>query len=121
VKNKKNISLSKALKDKRFIIILVLLILVDLLPIYVGTNFKVIYMPIINNDHFLSYCLIVNTITNILGTFFWGWLGDSQGIYFSILIVVISNIIVSCFCLLATSNASLLLFAFFLGLTDRGM
>jgi MFS family permease len=36
-------------------------------------------MPVFNNDHFLATCIVINTVSSILGTFLWGYLADKIG------------------------------------------
>ncbi len=114
-------TLAKALVDTRFIIIFFLLILVDMYSIYLITNFKVIYMPIVNDDHFLGYCLVINTMMNILGTFFWGWLADLKGFTFSVFIAVAFNLIACTIGFFTQTNVGIFMLVFVLGIADRGM
>jgi hypothetical protein len=36
-------------------------------------------MPVFNDDHFLATCIVINTVSSILGTFLWGYLADKIG------------------------------------------
>ena len=49
------------------------------------TNIKLIYIKDINDDYFLVYCIIVTMVTGLIGTIFWGILGDARGIAYSML------------------------------------
>lgn len=44
--------------------------------IYLTTNLKLIYMPIVNDDHFLAFCMVLYTVVGIIGAMFWGYVGD---------------------------------------------
>ena len=57
-----------------------------LFQIYINLNIKLIYMPIINDDHFLVFCAITCQAVAIFGAFIWGFIGDFKGIYTSLLI-----------------------------------
>lgn len=50
-------------------------------------NFKIIFMPVVADDHFLSYASMICSIVSICGAFFWGFLGDYKGIYFTVLLL----------------------------------
>lgn len=50
-------------------------------------NFKIIYMPLVNDDHFLSYCSMLCSVVAIFGAFFWGFMGDMKGVAFTILLL----------------------------------
>ena len=67
-------------------------ILTGLYEIYLMMNFKIIYMPIISDDHFLSYASMICSVVSIVGAFIWGFLGDYKGIYFTILILSILDL-----------------------------
>jgi MFS family permease len=61
-------------------IIFCCVLFIDFYATYLLTNFKLIFIDKINDDHFLGYCLVANTVTAIIGTFIWGYLGDKFGI-----------------------------------------
>lgn len=46
-------------------------------------------MPIVGDDHFLSYASMICSIVSIAGAFLWGCLGDIKGVHFTILVLSI--------------------------------
>jgi MFS family permease len=56
--------------------------------IYLVLNVKLIYMPLINDDHFLSYCSALVTVSAVVGAPFWGYIGDERGFKSALLILV---------------------------------
>lgn len=65
--------------------------------VYLMQNIKIVYMPIINDDHFLSYCSAIVTISAVLGAPLWGYLGDIRGFKTSLLLIVIFDTFVKLF------------------------
>lgn len=57
--------------------------------IYLVMNVKLIYMEYINDDHFLSYCSALVTVSALVGAPFWGYIGDLKGFKFSLMMLVI--------------------------------
>lgn len=62
--------------------------------IYLVMNIKLIYMPYINDDHFLSYCSALVTVSAVVGAPFWGYIADLKGFKFSLLMLVIFDTLV---------------------------
>ena len=62
--------------------------------IYLNLNLKLIYMPIINDDHFLSYCSAIITASAIIGAPLWGYIGDIKGFKPTLMALVIFDTIV---------------------------
>jgi MFS-type transporter involved in bile tolerance (Atg22 family) len=85
------------------------------------SNFKLIYLPIINDDHFLGYCLIANTITAILGTFIWGFFGDKFKFAKTMLILVCVDCAIKIFGIFSNTKETLFILMLLLGFTSRGM
>lgn len=92
-----------------------------LYQIYIHLNIKLIYMPIINNDHFLVYCAIISYAVAIFGAFFWGFLGDKKGIHTSLLIFTVLDLIIKIYGCFANTQFSILIMFILLGLSDKGM
>ena len=78
-------------------------------------------MPIINDDHFLSYCAAIVTLSSIIGAPFWGYIGDSKGFKNSFLMIIVFNTIVKIGGIYCDSKLSLTLLFMFLGANDRGL
>ena len=71
-----------------------------LLPIYIiylMQNIKLIYMPIINDDHFLSFCSALVTTSAVIGAPFWGSVGDAKGFKTTLLILTAFDTLVKIF------------------------
>jgi MFS family permease len=54
---------------------------------------KLTFMPIINDDHYLTYCSVIVTVSSIFGAPFWGAMGDKKGFKTTLLIAVICDFI----------------------------
>lgn len=78
-------------------------------------------MPIVNNDHYLGYCLIANTAANIIGTLLWGWIGDLKGINMSMIFVCLANLLAASIGFFSKDAIMLMVFMIFMGFADRGM
>lgn len=98
------------------------MLFIDFYATYLLTNFKLIYIDSINDDHFLGYCLVANTVTAILGTFVWGWLGDRRGFGKTMLYIVATDLCVKIVGIVSyKSKPMLFTLMLLLGLTSRGM
>lgn len=84
-------------------------------------NVKLIFISIINDDHFLGYSLIAHTCTAIFGTFLWGYVADKKGIAKTMLMLAIVDSIIKFFGLFASNKPTLFILMFSIGLTSRGM
>ena len=84
-------------------------------------NIKLIYMPIINDDHFLSYCSVIVTLSSAIGAPFWGFIGDSKGFKNTLLLILIFDLFVKIFGLYSDEKWSLVILFLLLGSNDRGL
>lgn len=84
-------------------------------------NIKLIYMPIINDDHFLSYCAAIVTISAVIGAPFWGYLGDRKGFRYTLFLITIIDTIVKILGIHSNTKFSLALLFLLLGANDRGL
>lgn len=84
-------------------------------------NIKLIYMPIINDDHFLSYCSALVTVSAVIGAPFWGYLGDIKGFKTTFLLIAIVDSFVKVFGIISHERWSLALLFLLLGANDRGL
>jgi MFS family permease len=109
------------LKDQRCWLIFLLLIVIDVYPIYLLNNFKVIFMPIFNDDRFLAVCITINTVANILGTFLWGYLAHKVGTITTVAIVVSFTLLGGIIGFFSRSHFAIILFIIVFGVGDRGM
>ena len=73
-------------------------------------------MPLLNNDLFLVYCLIVSTALSIAGALFWGYLADSRGFYPTLVILTVLDCAVKFFGSFARSEATVMMLFVGLGL-----
>jgi predicted MFS family arabinose efflux permease len=53
---------------------------------------KLIFMPIINDDHYLASCAVVVTVAAIIGAPLWGCIGDHKGFKFTLMLVVMADL-----------------------------
>jgi len=65
--------------------------------IYLVLNLKLLYMPIINDDHFLSYCAALVTVSAVVGAPLWGYIGDIKGFKFTLMVLVLLDCFVKLF------------------------
>jgi MFS family permease len=96
-------------------------LLIDFYATYLVSNFKIIYIEAINDDHFLGYCLVANTVTALIGTFVWGWLGDRLGFGKSMLWIVVIDLVFKIIGIFSNSKPALFTLMLLLGFTSRGM
>ncbi len=78
-------------------------------------------MPIYNDDHFLAFCIIVNTVSNIFGTFLWGFIAHKIGNIMAVGIVGSFALIGGILGFFSYNKMVILLFMFVFGVGDRGM
>ena len=96
-------------------------ILTGLYEIYLMMNFKIIYVPIISDDHFLSYASMICSVVSIVGAFIWGFLGDYKGIYFTILILSILDLGGKMFSDFAVNKPMIVIMVVLIGLISKSM
>ena len=89
--------------------------------IYMVLYMKLIFMPIINDDHYLAFCSVVLTISAICGGPFWGHIGDKMGFKKTLLVVLLVDISCKVLGLFCTEKYNLFLLYFFLGFNDKGI
>lgn len=78
-------------------------------------------MPLISDDHFLSYASMVCSVISIGGAFFWGWLGDYKGIYFTILLLSILDLGGKIFSDFAFNKPMIIVMVCLIGLISKSM
>jgi MFS family permease len=88
---------------------------------YITMNFKLIFLPLINDDHFLTYLSIVYSIAGMGGTFLWGYIGDKKGIKFTLLFLTVLDCLFKLSVAEVQGKVSFTLFYFGLGILDKGM
>lgn len=84
-------------------------------------NFKIIYMPIVNDDHFLSYCSMICSIVAICSAFIWGYLGDSKGVAFTIMLLSILDFGSKIYCNFALNKPMIVVMMILIGLISKSM
>ena len=67
--------------------------LVPLYIIYLCLYMKLIYMPILNDDHYLAMCAIVVTVGGITAAPVWGCIGDQKGFKKTLVIYILSDFV----------------------------
>lgn len=107
--------------DWKFKIIFCNVLFIDLYVTYLLSNFKLIFIEEINDDHFLGYCLVVNTITAIVGTFVWGWLGDKLYNGKTMFYAILVDLVIKLFGIFSSTKPTLMMLMFFLGFTSRAL
>lgn len=120
--NKKiTLSLRQALTDSRFILIFILSLLSGVYQIFLNMNIKIIYMPLLNNDLFLVYCVVVSTALSIAGALFWGYFADSKGFYPALLVFTVLDCVVKILGSFARSEVTVMMLFIGLGFVDKAM
>lgn len=89
--------------------------------IYITLNIKLLYMPIINDDHFLSYCSVIVTLSALIGAPFWGYICDLKGFQLTLAILIFIDTIIKIFGIYCTSKWSLAVLFLCLGINDKGL
>jgi hypothetical protein len=85
------------------------------------TNLKLIFMPVINDDYFLAYCLIINTVASMIGAPFWGYFGDIKGFSSTLVAITICDTLIKLYGIFVSSRFGLGFLFFILGFVDKGM
>lgn len=84
-------------------------------------SFKIIFMPVISDDHFLSYSTMICSVVSIAGAFLWGYLGDSKGIHFTILLLSILDLGSKIFSDFAMTKPTIVIMVVLIGIISRSM
>ena len=92
-------------------------IILCLYQMYLKANAKLIYMPIIQDDYFITLALTLSILFAILATAFWGVLGDKKGAAFSYLFLVIADTIFKIFMNFSSSKTTLMIGFILIGIT----
>jgi MFS family permease len=95
-------TLSQGLRDKRFLLIFGVSAFMPIYLIYLVLNVKLIYMPLINDDHFLSYCSALVTVSAVVGAPLWGYVSDAYGFRTTLAAIVTFDCFVKIFGLFCT-------------------
>lgn len=113
--------LKQALLDKRFIILFLISYIAPQYLIYLSLNMKLIFMPIVNDDHYLATCAIVVTLSAIVAAPFWGLVGDHKGFKKTLLIIILADVaskIIGIFC---SEKWNIVVLYFLLSFNDKGI
>jgi hypothetical protein len=92
-----------------------------LYEIHLMMNFKIIFMPLITDDHFLTYSIMLCTLVSIGGAFLWGCLGDLKGISFTILVLSVLDLLGKIFSDFAITKPTVLIMVILVGLVSKSM
>jgi MFS family permease len=82
---------------------------------------KLIFMPIINDDHYLATCAISVTLSAIFGAPFWGYVADQIGFKRTLVIVVAVDFVCKFLGLFCQERWNVILLYFTLGFNDKGL
>lgn len=88
---------------------------------YVQLNTKLLYMPIIEDDHLISVGLMVIILSSALCSIFWGLLADKKGPPFAIIAFCFVDLAVKIFSCVSTSKVAFITSMTLLGATDKTM
>lgn len=89
--------------------------------IFLSTNLKIIYMPMVHNDIFLAYCAIVTSVSSIGGAFVWGYIGDKYNFYFLLFIFTILDFLIKLYGRFAVTEATIFVLFALIGFVDKAM
>ena len=84
-------------------------------------NLKIIFMPIVNDDHFLGYVSILCNVISIGGAFLWGLIGDKKGIAFSLLVLAVADFFVKMYSNFALTKPTIVLMMILIGILSKAM
>ena len=82
---------------------------------------KLIFMPLINDDHYLASCAMIVTFASIVAAPLWGCIGDSKGFKFTLLLVVVSDLLCKILGLFCTDKWNIIILYFLLSFNDKGI
>ena len=82
---------------------------------------KLIFMPILNDDHFLATCAVVVTISSMISAWFWGIIGDLKGFKNTLLILIIVDIVGKTFGLFCRDKWNVIILYFIVSFIDKGI
>ena len=111
----------EVLSDRRFLILFGISYVLPLYLIYLSLYVKLIFMPLINDDHYLAYCAVVVTVAAIVAAPVWGCLGDHKGFKFTLLLVVAADLAVKVLGLFCGEKWNIMLLYFMLSFNDKGI
>ena len=117
----KNPEVKESLKDPRFIIIFLISFLICLYEVHLGMNLKIIFMPIVHDDHFLGYVSMLCNGISIGGAFFWGMLGDRRGVAFSLLCLAIADFIIKLYSNFALTKPTIVVMMVLIGTLSKAV
>ena len=89
--------------------------------IHLMMNFKIIFMPLVNDDHFLGYCSMICSVVAIIGAFIWGYLGDLKGVAFTILLLSILDFGSKIYSDFAVTKPMIVFMVILIGLISKSM
>ena len=82
---------------------------------------KLIFMPILNDDHFLAFCSVILTVSAIFGAPFWGYIGDKKGFKTTLLLVLMVDCVAKVLGVFCQRKWNLVMLYFVLGFNDKGI
>ena len=82
---------------------------------------KLIFMPIVNDDHYLSLCAISVTISAVFGAPFWGHIGDTIGFKKTLLLIISIDCLCKTLGLFCQHKWNIIILYFALGFNDKGI
>jgi len=115
------LKLHEALFDKKFIILFSISLLVPLYIIYLMLYMKLIFMPIINDDHYLATCAIAVTISAVIGAPFWGYVADQIGFKKTLVLLISIDFLCKIMGLFCQEKWNIISLYFMLGFNDKGI
>ena len=113
--------LKATLKDRKFIILFSISFLCPLYLIYMSLYMKLIFMPILNDDHFLAFCSVTLTVSAIFGAPIWAYIADKKGFKTTLLLVLMVDCVVKVFGVFCQKKWNLMILYFMLGFNDKGI
>lgn len=79
-------------------------------------NMKIVYLPLIEDDHFLTYCVVILAVVGVCSAYAWGYICDKKGIGFCMLLLVILDTTLKIFSLFANNKVMLVFLMILVGL-----
>ena len=84
-------------------------------------NLKIIFMPIFQDDHFITESFQVANFLSITGALFWGFLGDKLGNSSAILIYSFVDLFGKIYLSFCSDKTNFLIALIFVGFTEKAM
>ena len=114
-------NLQEVFRDPAFILIVGFILIGTLYEVQLVLNLKIVYLPVVEDDHFLTYCIVILAIFGVVSAYGWGHVCDKKGIGFCMLLFVILDTALKLFSLVTQNKATLVILMMLVGLETKAL